>query len=45
VQDYPQMKTWLHKKECECISPEIVNELMMIMDQLDYTATDGLGRG
>ena len=31
VQDCPQMKTWLHKKEY--ISPEIANELIMIMGQ------------
>lgn len=31
AQDYPQMKTWLHKKEY--ISPEIVNELITMMGQ------------
>ena len=31
AQDSPQMKTWLRRKEY--ISPEIVNELIMIMGQ------------
>ena len=31
AQDYPDMTTWLHKKEY--ISPEIVNEIIMAMGQ------------
>ena len=31
AQECPQMKTWLHRKEY--ISPEIVNELIMMMGQ------------